>query len=77
MESQEVDICNNERMLGLVQHLERLIDCHMLQSSKAQVPTRHETKKIEENEGEEDDMDFDEKPQKTLNHLHNNMFVKG
>jgi hypothetical protein len=25
----------NERMLGLVHKLERLIDCHMLQSSKS------------------------------------------
>ena len=34
-EVQEIDVDNNERMLSLVKYLTRLIDSHMLQSSKS------------------------------------------
>ena len=34
LDCQDIDIDNNERLLGLTRTLERLIDCHMLQSSK-------------------------------------------
>jgi hypothetical protein len=33
-DSQDIDLVNNERMLKFVHNLQKLIDCHMLQSSK-------------------------------------------
>lgn len=69
---QEIDLDVNERLLGFIRSLHRLVECHMLQSSKPAPKVPPKKAKIESDD-EAEVWEFDQSPPKKAN----NQPIKG